>query len=607
MNVHEKVTLDREIYDYQLTELLAQNSFGARYQGIEISTKRPVYVLVFNSLVGNDPVLSEQIVQLAEKMKVLKHPSILQVLTCIRGAQGCIWVEEYVQGKTLDRYIDQKGPLEWQQTLRYLRQMLAGLDMAHTHHILHEALHPGNILISRGNTAKIMQFGLASIVRNHSYLILANQDADPYNMYLAPEIAGRQELASRAADLYSTGLVAYEMLTKEQPINSLLPSELPASFPDIAPPHTLRSSIPTLLSDVIMHALEEHSVHRFQRASQMLEALSTLQTNVARPNVVYHKESYTQNLVKSLSSRKFLITLAILAAVLFALLIYKMNVKNPFEALDAQIPVTLSAPMPDSPELQESPPASVAVVESSLEAAIGPQTAQAETPAEAISSTQVLNGTLEVTSTPSGATVSLDERMAGKTPLELNLSPGPRTVTLTLDGHQAFVENIHIESERTTQTSVIMEPEYAVVTVHVSPWGSVYLDGILLAERVEGRESFNISTAPHTLSILNPTYGRWERRLHLLPDEQTVFPVDFTKHVTVSITAFDEEDRFIQGEIFLDGQSTSYFTPMTIDIPVGLHTVEVRAQGYSPESHTATWNSSDPSDAPLKFTLKSIE
>ena len=320
MNVQEKISINRELYGYQLTELIEQQPFGARYKGYETSSERPVSVIVFSSLIGTDPILTDEIAKQAEKLSVLKDPGIVQVLACKNGDEGCIWVEEYVQGQTLDQYLAKKGAIHWQQALRYIRQLLSGLEQAHQKNLLHEALHPGNILISRGNTAKLVHLGLSRIISQHSYLDMGSQEGDQYARYKAPEIMGNFEQPSAYSEIYTLGLIAYEMLTGQLPAGvTSIPfnDQASSSFQQITPPHTIKPSIPETFSDVIMKALEKHPIHRFQRADQMVEALSELQTQIVQPNVYYHAEPFHKTLLKSLLSRRTLIALAI-GAIIFA-------------------------------------------------------------------------------------------------------------------------------------------------------------------------------------------------------------------------------------------------------------------------------------------------
>ena len=206
---------------------------------------------------------------------------------------------------------------------------------------------------------------------------------------------------------------------------------------------------------------------------------------------------------------------------------------------------------------------------------------------------------------PSGASISLNGRFVGTTPTTLSLYPGERQLTFELAGFEPVTYAVKIAEDSTTNTTVRFEENTGIVTMNIAPWGNVYLNGTLLAERIAGEETFEVSANEHTLSVVHPTYGRWERRIDLSSNESMNLSVDFREQVSVSVTAFDEYDGFVQGEIFVDGQTTNYYTPMTLDLPVGMHTIEVRAEGYATTQKTTTLAVNDEPMPTLKFILKS--
>ena len=144
-----------------------------------------------------------------------------------------------------------------------------------------------------------------------------------------------------------------------------------------------------------------------------------------------------------------------------------------------------------------------------------------------------------------------------------------------------------------------------VVNLNIAPWGRVYLNGTLLHEYVEGPIALDVVAASHTLSVVHPVYGQWERHIDLSQTHHIDLDVDFREHITLNVTAFDEADRFIQGEIFVDGETTNYFTPMSIDVAVGERVIEVRADGYVAARDTVTILSENGRTATLKLILQS--
>ena len=605
MNFQGQSYTEQTLYGYRLTGVLQENVLGTLYKALDPTSGKPVSIQVFSPLIGKDPVLSEQLSEHFEKLTKLKHPNLLQVLDYENGDDGCILVQEYVEGPWFNTYLAKRGKLEWQRALRYIHQLLSGIAYAHQSGMLHEGLSPFNIILTQGNIIKITNFGLEKLVREHSYLS-SDPLRDQYHfLYLAPEQHESFGATTVASDLYSIGLLAYEMLAGRNPhgrVNDTYFTTTRLSNLHIPPLHEVRPAVPEHISNAIMNALESHQVHRFKHAEEMLEALESVEEEIApQPKVVYHAESVQESRVRFKKLFLYGLTGVVLMIALFMLYTY-FKPKNPFLELESGAATSLrhSEVQVDITEARQERRQQ----RETTREAVPSVTDAGPAPDERSAVPQNIR-TLQLESRPSGAQVLLNGREVGKTPLSIEPEKsGAATVVLTLDGYEPLSRDITIHEDRPTEVSFNLEPQTGLLFLSVEPWGTVYLDGRLLAERIQGSETLKISRRRHTLSVVHPTYGRWERRIDPLSDEAMDFTIDFREQASMAVTAFDQDKQFIQGEIYIDGQPTGLFTPSRIELPVGLHTIEVRVEGYEPAEKNMAINIDGNREAPLEFSLR---
>lgn len=607
MNFQGQSYTEQTLYGYRLTGVLQENVLGTLYKALDSTSGKPVSIQVFSPLIGKDPVLSEQLSEHFEKLTRLKHPNLLQVLDYENGDDGCILVQEYVEGPWFNTYLAKRGKLEWQRALRYIHQLLSGMAYAHQSGMLHEGLSPFNIILTQGNVIKITNFGLEKLVREHSYLS-SDPLRDQYHfLYLAPEQHESFGATTVASDLYSIGLLAYEMLAGRNPhgrVNDTYFTTTRLSNLHIPPLQEVRPAVPEHISKAIMNALESHQVHRFKHAEEMLEALESVEEVIApQPKVVYHAESVQESRVRLKKVFLYGVAGVVLMIALFMLYMY-LKPKNPFLELESGAATSLKhsevqVDITEAEARQERRQQREAVREAS------PSVADARPSADERRAVPRNIRTLQLESRPSGAQVLLNGRKVGKTPLSVEPEKaGAATVVLTLDGYEPLSRDITIYEDRPTEASFNLEPQTGLLFLSVEPWGTVYLDGRLLAERIQGSETLKISRRRHTLSVVHPTYGRWERRIDPLSDEAMDFTIDFREQTSIAVTSFDLDKQFVQGEIYIDGQPTGLFTPSRVELPVGLHTIEVRVEGYEPAEKNIAINIDGNREAPLEFSLR---
>jgi eukaryotic-like serine/threonine-protein kinase len=177
---------------------------------------------------------------------------------------------EYVKGESLEAVLDREKSLDSPRALNYAVQILKGVEHAHEAQILHRDLRPANVLISESGVCKVADFGTSRLLeRSHATTVIGSPP------YMAPEaFQGRAVLAS---DIYSVGVMLYQMLTGVLPYFSPNPAQIERLVAQgrCTPPKLRNSQVPREVSDIVMKALAPDLSERYQRASELLDDLAT--------------------------------------------------------------------------------------------------------------------------------------------------------------------------------------------------------------------------------------------------------------------------------------------------------------------------------------------
>jgi serine/threonine protein kinase len=253
-----------QIPGYELRELLGKGGMGEVWRANQRSLGREVAIKILPPNLAKDPEFVVRFEKEAKALAALGHPNIIQIID--RGiAEGQYYfVMEYVIGRSL-RELIQLGPLDPQQALKIVAQICRAIDYAHEKQIIHRDLKPENILIDQRGHVKVADFGLAGIHHSETRLQLtATAVAMGTLSYMAPEQRRNAKAVDGRADLYSLGVVLYELLTGDLPIGRFkLPSEM------------VRGIDPRI-DQIVAKTLESDPDARYQRASTVgidLEAL----------------------------------------------------------------------------------------------------------------------------------------------------------------------------------------------------------------------------------------------------------------------------------------------------------------------------------------------
>lgn len=208
----------------------------------------------------------------AQAAASLSHPNIVSIYDVGKEDDMQYIVMEYVNGITLKDYVVQQGALDWREAVNIVIQICSAIEHAHKNHIVHRDIKPHNILLTKDGIAKVTDFGIARAVTSSTITVVGSTIGSVH--YFSPEQA-RGGFSDEKSDLYSLGIVLYELVTGKLPFNGESPVAVALKhIQDIAEePKSIKSDLPQGVNDIIMIAMEKDQKNRYQTATSMLEDL----------------------------------------------------------------------------------------------------------------------------------------------------------------------------------------------------------------------------------------------------------------------------------------------------------------------------------------------
>ena len=207
----------------------------------------------------------------------MSHPNIVNIYDVGREGNIHYIVMELIEGRALSDYIHEQGPMAYPKVIALSKQVASALAFAHKNHIIHRDVKPHNIMITPNGTAKITDFGIAKAV--NAATIVDNTDGIVGSVhYFSPEQA-RGGYVDEKSDIYSLGIVMFEMLTGQVPFDGDNPVNIALQHinAEMPKPSSLVSGVPPALEHIIMKCCDKYPVNRYASADDLIEALNNLE------------------------------------------------------------------------------------------------------------------------------------------------------------------------------------------------------------------------------------------------------------------------------------------------------------------------------------------
>jgi len=257
-----------EINQYKILSVLGEGGMGKVYLGQHTQlNKRAAIKMLLPQYLHNEDA-KKRFKQDAKILESLKHDNIVELYDYLEDKSGMYLFLEFVQGRQLDDYITKvRGVIPYEEAIKIMDQVLSGLEYAHSKGIIHRDIKPGNIIVDDQLNVRIIDFGIAKMLDSDENLAktMANQGiGTPF--YMSPEqILGRD--VDERTDVYSAGLLFYEMLTGSCPyseVSSLFVLNKMIIEEELAPPSSVYSFIPKKIDKLVKKAIEKDATKRIK-------------------------------------------------------------------------------------------------------------------------------------------------------------------------------------------------------------------------------------------------------------------------------------------------------------------------------------------------------
>ena len=262
---------------YELFERVGEGGMSVVYKAKDRLLNRFVAIKILKPEFISDQKFIESFRRESQNAASMSHPNIVNIYDVGREGNIHYIVMELIEGRALSDYIREQGPMAYPKVIALSKQIASALAFAHKNHIIHRDVKPHNVMITPNGTAKITDFGIAKAV--NAATIVDNTDGIVGSVhYFSPEQA-RGGYVDEKSDIYSLGIVMYEMLTGQVPFDGDNPVNIALQHinSEMTPPSQLVDGVPPALEHIIMKCCDKYPVNRYASADDLIEALNNLE------------------------------------------------------------------------------------------------------------------------------------------------------------------------------------------------------------------------------------------------------------------------------------------------------------------------------------------
>jgi len=240
--------------NYKIIDKIGEGGMGAVFKGVDLMLEREVAIKMLRPELARQPNVVERFRTEAVTLAKLNHPNVATLHSFFRQGDNFFMVMEFVRGETLDNVIRARGAMRCDQAVEFFCMALEGIDHAHKMGIIHRDIKPANMMLTETGSIKVMDFGIARVLGTDRLTKTGHLIGTVE--YMSPEQVRGEETDARS-DIYSLGILLYEMLTGRVPFNSTSEYELMRCQIENAPapPRTFAPHIPLAVEQAIMRSL----------------------------------------------------------------------------------------------------------------------------------------------------------------------------------------------------------------------------------------------------------------------------------------------------------------------------------------------------------------
>ncbi|MCM1054259.1 MAG: Stk1 family PASTA domain-containing Ser/Thr kinase [Bacteroides sp.] len=274
---------------YELLELIGVGGMADIYKARDITEDRVVAVKILkNEFVGSEDFI-RRFRNESKAIALLSHPNIVKIYDVGFTDKLQFIVMEYIDGITLTEYISKQGVLKWKDTVHFTMQILKALQHAHDRGIVHRDIKPQNVMLLSDGTIKVMDFGIARFNRETDKTM--SEKAIGSVHYISPEQA-RGDVTDERSDIYSIGIMMYEMLTGKKPFDGDSPVAIALMHMQSGAKKMseINNSIPEGLEEITEKAMQKEPSKRYQTAGEMMKDIEEFKQN---PSIVFEYKYFS--------------------------------------------------------------------------------------------------------------------------------------------------------------------------------------------------------------------------------------------------------------------------------------------------------------------------
>ncbi len=287
---------------YRIEKVIGVGGMAIVFKAEDILMNRTVAIKMLKNDVAGDSEALRRFINESKAVAMLSHENIVNIYdVSVKGNTKYI-VMEYIEGITLKAFLKHKGgSLSWRETLNISEQILRALEHAHSKGVIHRDIKPQNILLLKNGLIKVADFGIAKLPDNETFTV-TDKAIGTVN-YISPEQAMNEEPIDERSDLYSVGVLMYELSSGELPFTGETPVAVAYKHVNDTPrhPREIKPEMPQGLDQIIMRAMEKSPDMRYQSAKQMLAHIMALKKN---PGIKFRTAEEAEALKKGKKIKK---------------------------------------------------------------------------------------------------------------------------------------------------------------------------------------------------------------------------------------------------------------------------------------------------------------
>ena len=288
---------------YEIKEIIGVGGMANVYKAYDSIDDRAVAVKILRDEHMQNDELLRRFRNESKAIAVLSHPNIVKVYDVSFNEDIQYIVMEHIDGITLKEYIEQQKVLRWKEAVHFTVQILRALQHAHDKGIVHRDIKPQNIMLLEDGTIKVADFGIARFARASQHTVTDKAIGSVH--YISPEQA-KGELSDEKSDIYSIGVMLYEMTTGTLPFDADSPVSvaLKQIQSQAKRPRAINPDIPEGLEDITIRAMQKDPARRYQSAAEMLRDIDEFKRDPSISFEYKYSEPATENISKEVASTK---------------------------------------------------------------------------------------------------------------------------------------------------------------------------------------------------------------------------------------------------------------------------------------------------------------